>query len=407
MKNGMLVTLFGVGFLFACSEDTLPEASKRADDMSSEQSKSENVSDTVSDGDETKSADTADGEADSSSDKSIENGGDDSGEEISSDEEIAADDDDDDDDVVVVKGVDTENEICSTVDLDLKATPVRLMILQDLSSSMREGTPSKWVQAKQALTNMLNSFNDTVDFGFDGFPNLVQCGVDQPPFSDCMPDNKDNIISHINSIALSRSTPLYMAIQKYQDESYAPKFLSTGATRYLLIVSDGQDSCGSSGSSTIRGGGVTAEQLGELTATLLSEREVMTYVIGFGSGADPGQLNAIAKAGGTNVTEYFDAQDQTQLEKALNEIVGGSVSCVFDVEEQEKDKTDMTKVNFYFDDKVVGLDADCANGSGWTWLNDEKSKVQFCEKACGRLKNREVKEISATFGCPTEIILVF
>jgi hypothetical protein len=195
-------------------------------------------------------------------------------------------------------------------------------------------------------------------------------------------------------------------MQNYQNESYAPKFLSTGATRYLLIVSDGEDSCGATDdSSTLGRTGATAEQLGELTAALLSDREVMTYVIGFGDQADADQLNAIASAGGTSATEYFDAQDQSQLEKALNEIVGNSVSCVYDIEEQEEDEIDMDKVNFYFDDEIVKLDADCAKGSGWTWLNDQKSKIQFCEEACNKLKNRKVKDISATFGCPT--VLVF
>jgi hypothetical protein len=101
---------------------------------------------------------------------------------------------------------------------------------------MQEGTPSKWTQAQQALKSMLNTYNDSVDFGFDGFPNLIQCGVAQPPFSDCMPDNKDNIIEYIDKVTLSVSTPLYRAMQNFKNADYAPEFLSMGATRYLLIV---------------------------------------------------------------------------------------------------------------------------------------------------------------------------
>jgi hypothetical protein len=154
------------------------------------------------------------------------------------------------------------------------------------------------------------------------------------------------------------------------------------------------------------GGGVTAQQLGELTTSLLNEMGVMTYVIGFGSGADPQQLNAIAAAGGTNVKEYFNAQDQEQLEKALNEIVGMAVTCVYDIGEQDEEEIDMNKVNFFFDDKTVGFDEGCKGGTGWNWLDDKKTKVEFCNKACNLLKKRKVKKISATFGCPTIFVEV-
>jgi hypothetical protein len=62
-------------------------------------------------------------------------------------------------------------------------------------------------------------------------------------------------------------------------------------------------------------------------------------------------------------------------------------------------------VNFFFDGEIVYYDEDCALGVGWTWVDPpDNTQVEFCAEACQQLQDGEVDEISAVFGCPTEII---
>ncbi len=297
----------------------------------------------------------------------------------------------------------TDDDVCDKWNIDIELAPARMMILQDVSGSMTEGTPTKWQQAKQALIGMFNNFNLNLEFGFDKFPNNALCGVGQPVVSDCAQDNAANIVGAINNISPVGGTPLYVAMKRFTDQSYAPNFLSPDATSYLLVVSDGTDTCGINGN-PYAAQGATAQQLASITSELLTNHEIQTFVIGFGAGADPAQLNAIATAGGTSMTNYIDAQNQQQLEQALNTIGSSAVSCVYDIGEQDDNDVDMDEVNFYFDDNVVGYDEACDKETGWTWANDEKSRVEFCQAACDELQSGDVEKIEATFGCKQAVV---
>ena len=95
--------------------------------------------------------------------------------------------------------------------------------------------------------------------------------------------------------------------------------------------------------------------------------------------------------------------NQADLTTALNQIASSVVSCVYEIDTEETDDVDFDEVNFYFDDEVVYWDEDCTQGIGWRWVDDEKSAVEFCDQACDQLQAGDVDNISATFGCPTEI----
>ncbi len=291
-----------------------------------------------------------------------------------------------------------DTDVCAQEDFPIDAAPVRLMILQDISGSMTEGSPTKWEQAKQALTGMLNAYNQDLQFGFDIFPNNGSCGVSQPPVSDTLPNNAQNIIGQFPSINPEGSTPLLAGMKNYLNANYAQNFLSSDATSYLLVVSDGDDTCAGFL-------GANANQLGTTTADLLNNMEVQTFVIGFGGGSTPAKLNAIAAAGGTGQTTFINALDQQQLEAALEQIGSSVVSCIYDISTEDDSDIDIDEVNFYFDDVVVGYDEDCALDKGWTWVDETtKEQVRFCTEACDELQGGEVSNISATFGCPTEIV---
>jgi hypothetical protein len=341
-----------------------------------------------------RAADDDDGTGGSDTDTEMDGGGD-------ADTDADTDSDSDGD------GGDTD--VCDGQDFAIERTPVRLMILQDMSNSMNgpEGAPqSKWEQAQVALTTMLASFGgQNIEFGFDVFPDgseppaITDCGVKAPIIVDAEPGKEQDIIDLLPSQDAHGSTPLHCELKKFTEANYAPKFLAPGVDKYLLVVSDGADTCGTQ---CMYLPGATAAQLGAITAKLLSTKDIKTIVIGFGedvAGAED-QLNAIAAAGGTPFDTFIPCADQAALEDALVQISGTVVSCIFDLEDPNA-AADPDKVNFYFDDEVVGYDEGCAKGTGWQWANTEHTKVEFCDEACDRLKSGDVATVSAKFGCKT------
>lgn len=322
------------------------------------------------------------------------------------DDDDGFEDDDDDNDDEDDTEIDTD-DVCEEWLIEIEQVLTRLMFLQDVSSSMGQETPTKWEQAKAALINALEKFDADIEFGFDIFPTTEGCMVSAPVISDTAPENGQTLIDLINATQLSRSTPLYVGMEEYLNPDYAVNFLSQDVDSYLVVVSDGSDSCGTEEGGNM--GNVTPAQLAALTKQLLDEQKVMTFAIGFGTGASPDQLNAIAENGGTPFTTYIDAQNQTELEESFDQIASIVVSCTYDIGEPDGN-VDMDEVNFYFDyddgndPVVIPYDEDCAAGVGWTWMNDEKTQVLFCEEACEKLKTGEVKQITATYGCETIVV---
>ena len=104
--------------------------------------------------------------------------------------------------------------------------------------------------------------------------------------------------------------------------------------------------------------------------------------------------------GGTEFTDYLIAEDEASLEAALNSIANTVYSCVFDIDEPDA-SANPDLVNFYFEGEIVYYVDDCSQGDGWTWHNDEHTKVEFCGAACDMLKDGLVDVITATFGCDT------
>lgn len=130
----------------------------------------------------------------------------------------------------------------------------------------------------------------------------------------------------------------------------------------------------------------------------------MTIVIGFGAGVDPEQLNAIAAAGGSRYDTYLDAQGADELNAALDDIAGSMVACVYDIAAMESNVEPDT-VNFYFDGEAVPRDDGCRDGTGWTYDNDEMTRVRFCEEPCKDLNDGDPEDITAEAGC-VQIVVV-
>lgn len=305
----------------------------------------------------------------------------------------------------------TGNEVCETLSLTMESIPVRIMILQDRSSSMTEivGTDTKWALASSAVETMVTTWGEDIDFGIDFFSapdSTDRCAVTTSATEDTAANNGSAIISLMQSVGTTTSTPLYSAMENYLDTAHAPVFMDGTVESYLVVVSDGADSCGELGG---MGDGHTADQFSSLTTQIVTDTGINIFAIGFGDGVDADQLNAIAENGNTSFTTYFDAADGTALENALNTI-GESVhvSCSYEIGTFDEDEVNLDLVNVYFDGVAVPRNDNCAveGGNGWTWTDETRTALEFCEASCESLESGNVTDLDIEIMCSEDDIVI-
>jgi hypothetical protein len=328
-------------------------------------------------------------------------------------------------------GGDGSMEVCDEQGFVIDPKPVTVMLLLDYSSSMSvypESPPHRWSQAVDALTTLLSSVsNPYISFGLDYFPDgsdtrvadgkSGECGVGKAVQMDCASDNESAIIDYLADTkappTTGNMTPMYCALDNFNDSDYAPGCNAEDVDRYVVLISDGSDTCGKDchcmdtpdtcGDPAY---GATASNLGSLS-TKLCDNSVKTFVISFGDGADYEKLNAIAKNGCTVMTSFLDAADEAELLAAFDQILDAIVPCEYEIDEPDETEVDPTQVNFYFDDDVIRnipMDKDCESNDGWQWVNEKHTKMRFCGETCKELKSGAVTEVTAKFGCPTVLI---
>ncbi|MBN2803458.1 MAG: VWA domain-containing protein [Deltaproteobacteria bacterium] len=290
-------------------------------------------------------------------------------------------------------------EICKIEETNLILEPVAMMILQDISGSM--DSPYKWGVVLPVLTDMLNTYKESnFRFGLDFFPDDKYCGVSAPIISDCKEDKtmSSEIISAISSGVIPEgATPLYEAMTTFLDDSYAPGFTSKGKNRILLIVSDGEDTCGKKQVLTE----ATIDDFIDVTQSLLV-KGIKTLTIGFGSGFNSEQLDTISANGGTEITTHISADDKITLQNALTTVSGEVSKCEFDVPVPNDTTLDNSdQINFSYGDKIIPHHEGCVREEGWTWYGNDKDRtVRVCTTTCDDLKKTNEK-IIITWGCPT------
>ncbi|MBN2715243.1 MAG: VWA domain-containing protein [Deltaproteobacteria bacterium] len=363
---------------------------------------------------EDESDDSGDGNADSAADdtasENVEENEDD-------DETSDGNGDDDSDDADDADSA--EVEICEELTTDLSRVPTKVMILEDKSLSMDDN--NKWTLALEAINGMATAYDNDIQFGLDLFArasdtsdnntgrpdrnnNNASCAVGESVIHDVALGNADLIVDALSNASPSDATPLLLAMRNYTDPAYAPLFLGGDGNRYLVVLSDGQDTCGTDGVFSMQGG-ATAAELAAVTAQL-AENGIKTIVIGFGQGVDPDQLNAIAAAGGTSFTEYLQASDGEELKAALSTIAEKVVvSCEFEMGTFDSSDVNMNLVMVSFDGTQVPRDDNCAGETGWTWKDDSQTVIQFCTYACGILESEAVEEIQVKLACSEDDII--
>ena len=299
---------------------------------------------------------------------------------------------------------DGDGNVCHDATAGFSSVSSRVMLLQDASGSMADN--NKWNTAMNAISGMVQTFEDKIEFGLDLFPmsdssdwfwgDLIAdsgCEVGSSAAIDVALNNGDAIFSSLQRSGPEGGTPLYLGMSNFTDSDYAPVFTNGEASAYLVIISDGEDTCDADGIYD-EFNGASPALLAEMTRALREDYGIRTIVVGFGEGADPEQLNAIAAEGGTPFTTFLNASDGDELSAALNQI-GETVvvSCAFELGEFDKNNVDLDRIYVAFDGEKVLMNEDCDGGIGWRWTSDSREVMEFCEQSCEEMASGIAVEI--------------
>ncbi len=289
-----------------------------------------------------------------------------------------------------------DGETCATHDSFLRFPGVAAMFVQDTSGSMMSA--GKWKGATTAITNMIvDDRNNHTEFGLSTFPSGMQCEIaTSPEVAIGGADSRLMIVEWItqNMPSIVGGTPLVAGLKRLLNRPGGIE--EKGTSGAVIAITDGADTCAPTKDQTV------PVQLREITEDLVDRHNVRVFAIGYGGSANADQLNAIATAGNTGLTEYQKAGDAQELEEIFKQISSMVTSCVFNVPYAGPD-ANYEQVNFYFDGEAVPKDSSEKNG--WNWTNEvTKEEVEFFGDYCDKLRQGEVSDVVVEFGCDEIVV---
>lgn len=288
---------------------------------------------------------------------------------------------------------------CGATEAKAEAVAPNLLIVLDRSCSMTAtaGNATKWEVAVAAIQTMTTKFNGKIRFGLTMFPDLVapQCGQDAIPIP--VGPGNEMAISEILGAALMQNDPNFpdgpcvtnidTAMQQATTEV---GFLDMDRDSYALLLTDGKQS---SGCAAAGGDNGTTMIIKDLHDTM----GVPTFVLGFGAGIDPAQMNIFADAGGVpagDPTKYYDASDQASLDAALDTIANKTLGCTFDLDQTPPNPDEI----YVFFDNQEKVERDATHAMGWDY-DPATNQVTFYGPTCDKLKSGEVTDVDIVLGC--------
>jgi hypothetical protein len=190
-------------------------------------------------------------------------------------------------------------------------------------------------------------------------------------------------VSAIQSIIPSTqpggNTPTAQAIQA------ATAYLKTvndQNTKYILLATDGEPNCASSGDSNPNV---------QATVTAIAAAKAagfLVYVIGIGPSV--GNLDNFAAAGGT--TNYLPATSPQALTDAFTSISKAVTTCNFNLTQAPPD---VNNVAVYLDKSLVAKDS----ANGWS-LGANSLTIVLNGSTCDKIPSGAATQVQVLFGCP-------
>ncbi|NUO55011.1 MAG: VWA domain-containing protein [Polyangiaceae bacterium] len=285
---------------------------------------------------------------------------------------------------------------CEDFEATIEAVPPNMLLVLDRSCSMTDNASmgvTKWEAAVAAIVNMTTVYTDQIRFGLTLFPDTVNPSCEQDAIPIPTAPGTEPAIQMLLNDALVGSDPNFPdgpcvtnIDTAMQQASLAPELTDPDRDNFVVLLTDGMQA----GCNVAGGDNGTTQIITDMLAA-----GIPTFVIGFGNGIDPDQMETFANAGGVpnSGPAYYDAGDQASLELALETIATAAISCTFTFDQVPQDPS---KIYVFFDGQSVPTDSTMMNG----WLYDPATNsVTFYGVACDDLKSGAVTDVEVIFGC--------
>lgn len=309
--------------------------------------------------------------------------------------------------------------------LELLAAPVspEILIVLDRSGSMVSDV-DRWTPSSKAVKTFTKDLTETVKFGLMLFPapgtdpegpngldlagaivgGILGVPADPnapmaPQFS-CEPGKIDVPVALKSAGQIAKTldaresapsrrgaTPTAASLEaalSVLDQPPCPDCPAAGP-RYVLLVTDGQPTCGAAG-----GGNTTPEDIAATAANIvkLKERDISTYVLGYDLGGDAiPVMNDFAQKGGTGM--FLPVEDEQSLLTELRRITGSLVPCEYELKDQVPDPN---FVRVQIDGKTYKYEED------WH-VEGNKIVLKPEAAACSKLRDARIHDLKIVREC--------
>ena len=285
---------------------------------------------------------------------------------------------------------------CGSQKVAVDMVPPNLLLVLDRSCSMNFFLGvKKWPVAVNAISKLVTNYKGKIRFGMILFPDVTghKCTQDNITVP-VKPGQEDKIKTMLNG-ALIKGHYLYPngpcvtnIDTAVQQASMAAALKDTSRQSYVLLITDGKQALCSAA-----GGDKGTTQL----ITQMKQKGISTFVLGFGAGVDPNQLNIFANAGGVPASgsfyKYFKAGDQVSLDQALAQIAAKTFGCVVSL---KKVPGNMHGVHVFLDNKQVSKDT--SHKSGWDY-DAANNLLTFYGQTCQDLRTNKTKAVDIVLTC--------
>ncbi len=202
--------------------------------------------------------------------------------------------------------------ICDSKESQFMSVTPNIFIVLDRSGSMADD--NKWNNATAALDTIAAQLSSDVNFGLSYYSN----GSSSCSSTRSLPMRQTNTAAQLRNsyggISPDGGTPTATALKDVRLNNWASlpnDDIDNVRPKAVVLITDGRTGSCDGGHSGA---------LNEIRS--LEQRDIKTYAIGFGSGADTRQLNDYAREGGTGM--YYSASDTSSLVTVLP---GTSAAC--------------------------------------------------------------------------------
>ncbi len=242
--------------------------------------------------------------------------------------------------------------------------------------------PSRWESLVEGIGNAMSA-TPFLHWGLKlfGSPGSASCVVTGGVEVPIGPDSAAEIQTRIAATRPDLGTPTAAAMKASTE--YLRTLTQTNS-KVILLATDGEPNCASSGSSPGSGGSDMEGALEEISAA--RDLGILVYVIGIGPSVP--NLDAFAQAGGTG--RYYPAGSHDDLAAALVSVSKAAL-CTFSLASAPPDPAN---VAVYLDGSVVSRDA----SSGWSFGRDSQT-ILLHGSSCARALDEPDSIVEAVFGC--------